>query len=175
MISKLRGWHVGVAAEAFAAGQFARCGYDVSVQYGADQPEYDLVVAQGDGLLKVSVKESQDGSWGLTQAHLKNADYHGAADKWLRRHGAITILCFVQFKDVALDALPRMYLATPREVAERLRASAAGRGDTILHEKKVWGPRAHGAGTTDEIPAGWRFTPERIDQLPGQTETVSAL
>ena len=35
-------WHVGVAAEAIAAAQFARCGVAVSVQYGADQPEYDL-------------------------------------------------------------------------------------------------------------------------------------
>ena len=168
MVSKLRGWHVGVAAEAFAAAQFARFGYDVSVQNGADQPEYDLVVARGEGLLKVSVKGSQDGSWGLTQAHLKNADYHGAVEEWLRRHGAKTILCFVQFKGVALDALPRMYLATPREVADRLRASAAGRGDTILHEKKVWGPRAHGAGTIDEIPAKWVFMPERISQLLGE-------
>ncbi len=32
-------WHVGVAAEAIAAAQFARCGIAVSVQYGADQPD----------------------------------------------------------------------------------------------------------------------------------------
>ncbi len=32
-------YHVAVAAEAFAAGLFARCGLDVSVQYGANQPE----------------------------------------------------------------------------------------------------------------------------------------
>jgi hypothetical protein len=31
-------WHVSVAAEAIAAALFARCGYDVSVQYGANQP-----------------------------------------------------------------------------------------------------------------------------------------
>ena len=29
-------WHVGVAAEAYAAALFARYGYDVSVQYGAN-------------------------------------------------------------------------------------------------------------------------------------------
>lgn len=33
------GWHVAVAAEAFTAAQFARLGYNVSVQYGANQPE----------------------------------------------------------------------------------------------------------------------------------------
>ena len=41
-------WHVGVAAEAYVAAMFARCGYDVSVQYGANQPEYDLIAVSGD-------------------------------------------------------------------------------------------------------------------------------
>ncbi len=45
-----------LAAEAFAAAVFARCGCDVSVQYGANQPEYDLMVAKGEHVLKVSVK-----------------------------------------------------------------------------------------------------------------------
>jgi len=56
-------WHVAVAAEAITAALFAQCGYDVSVQYGANQPEYDLMVAKGDRLLKISVKGSQDGGW----------------------------------------------------------------------------------------------------------------
>jgi hypothetical protein len=41
-------WHVSVAAEAIAAALFTLCGYDVSVQDGADQPEYDLMVAKGE-------------------------------------------------------------------------------------------------------------------------------
>ena len=71
----MSGWHVAVAAEAATASLFARCGLDVSVQYGADQPEYDLVVVRDDRVLKISVKGSQDGSWGLTQSFLRNADY----------------------------------------------------------------------------------------------------
>jgi hypothetical protein len=35
------------AAEAIAAALFARSGCDVSVQYGANQPEYDFMVAKG--------------------------------------------------------------------------------------------------------------------------------
>jgi len=66
-------WQVATAAEAFAAGQFARCGWDVSGQYGANQPEYDLVAVDGDLMLKVSVKGSQDGSWGLTQSFISKA------------------------------------------------------------------------------------------------------
>ena len=51
-MSKMTSWHVGVAAEAFAAAQFARLKYDVSVQYGANQPEYDLIAVDGEKMLK---------------------------------------------------------------------------------------------------------------------------
>ena len=57
-------WHIGIAAEALVAAQFARYGIDVSVQYGANQPEYDLIATKGDKMLKISVKGSQDGSRG---------------------------------------------------------------------------------------------------------------
>lgn len=36
---------ISVAAEAFSAGVFAQAGYSVFVQYGANQPGYDLVVS----------------------------------------------------------------------------------------------------------------------------------
>jgi hypothetical protein len=161
----MTGWHVAVAAEAVAASLFARCGLDVSVQYGADQPEYDLVVVRDERLLKVSVKGSQDGGWGLTQSFLRNADYHASIDTWLARHKPRTVLCFVQFKDIALHELPRVYLATPREVAERLKRTANGRGDTVLWENHTWGARARGFGSTDSVPPSWRFSRERVDEL----------
>lgn len=171
-------WHIGVAAEAFAAAQFARCGLDVSVQYGADQPEYDLVVAKGNRILKVSVKGSQDGGWGLTQSYLKKAtelsgkkgDYHGAIELWLARHSSRTVFCFVQFQGVALHELPRIYLATPGEVAQRMRETAKGRGDSILYEKWQWTSRAYGAGTVEELPPSWRFSQERLEEMLSSSE-----
>jgi hypothetical protein len=45
---------VSVAAESFTAALFAWAGFDISVQYGANQPEYDLVVVKGDKMRKVS-------------------------------------------------------------------------------------------------------------------------
>jgi len=160
-------WHVAVAAEAVTAALFARCGLDVSVQYGANQPEYDLIVSRGESLLKVSVKGSKDGSWGLCQSLLTRgkADYHDAIDRWRKRHGAKTILCFVQFKDALTMDMPRVYLATPDEVAERLKGTANGRGDTILHEKHTWTKRAQAAGTVEEIPASWMFSLKRVAEL----------
>lgn len=158
-------WHVSVAAESIAAALFAQSGYDVSVQYGANQPEYDLMVSKGRQMLKVSVKGSQDGAWGLCQSHLKNADYHGAIKLWFERHNPLTVLCLVQFRDVDITQMPRVYLATPEEIAERLRATARGRGDTMIYERHEWTARAHGAGTVEEIPSAWRFSAERVDQL----------
>ena len=158
-------WQVGVAAEAIAASLFARCGLDVSVQYGANQPEYDLIVSKDDFLMKVSVKGSQDGGWGLTQSFLKNADYRAAADRWLARHHRRTVMCFVQFKKRELTVMPGVYLATPKEVTDQLCKAAGGRGDTILYEHHVWTAKAHGAGTTESIPDKWKFTRERVFEL----------
>ena len=160
-------WHVAVAAEAVAASLFARCGYDVSVQYGADQPGYDLVVVRDDLMAKISVKGSQDGGWGLTQSHLKAgaADYHNAIDRWAARQHRDTLFCFVQFQTVELSAMPRVYLATRDEVADRLKRSAKGRGETVLYERKVWTARAQASGTTDEIPVSWKFSRDRVNEL----------
>lgn len=123
------------------------------------------MVASGKRVLKVSVKGSVTGSWGLTQSYLKQADYHKAIDLWLARHKPKTIFCFVQFHDAAFSEMPRLYLAHPRDVAKRLKETAAGRGDTILFEKKVWAPRAHAAGTVDEVPREWVFRPRRVRSL----------
>ena len=161
----MNSWHVGVAAEAIAAAQFARCGYDVSVQYGANQPEYDLICVHEDQILKISVKGSQDGAWGLTQGYKKGCDYHQAVDKWLNNHHKKTVFCLVQFSEVSLNELPRVYLASPDEIARRLNDSAGGRGETILYENHEWSPWAAGAGTVDKIPDEWKFSTERVKQM----------
>jgi hypothetical protein len=170
--TKPTSWHIAVAAEAIAAAQFARYGFDVSVQYGADQPEYDLVIAKGDHLLKVSVKGSQDGGWGLTQTYMKTAaeasgqkgDYQGAIDLWLKRHSPRTVFCLVQFFGVAADQMPRMYLATVNEVAQALRASRGGIGNSILNEDWTF-KKGRCAGMTDKLPLHWSFSGKRIEQL----------
>ncbi len=158
-------WQVATAAEAFAAAQFARCGWDVSVQYGANQPEYDLVAVNGELVLMVSVKGSKDEAWGLTQSFLANADYHAATAVWLARHNKKTVFCFVQFANTELGEMPRMYLATPTEVAGWLDKAVGGRGSTVLYENKTWSKRAFAAGTVDRIPDDWRFSVERITEL----------
>lgn len=164
-MKKMTSWHVGVAAEAFAAAQFARFCYDVSVQYGANQPEYDLIAVSGDKMLKISVKGSQDGSWGLTQNWKKGRTYHEATQEWLSRHHKKTIFCLVQFKNTNEFQMPRMYLASPEEIAERLCSEAGGRGDTILYEHHEWGPTAAAYGTTDQLPEAWLFTEMRAKEL----------
>jgi len=164
-MSKMTSWHVGVAAEAFTAGQFARYAYDVSVQYGANQPEYDLIAVSGDKMLKISVKGSQDGSWGLTQSLKKGRTYHQAAQEWLSKHHKRTIFCLVQFKGTSELQMPRMYLASPKEIADHLCSEAGGCGDTILYEHHVWGPMAAAYGTVDKLPDEWLFTEARVKEM----------
>jgi len=158
-------WHVGVAAEAIAAAQFARCGIAVSVQYGADQPEYDLFAVKGDKMLKISVKGSKDGSWGLTQSYKKGRDYHEAIDVWLKAHGEKTIFCLVQFMGASLEELPKVYLASPQEIAKVLHSERAGHGDTILFGYKKWSDRGIAAGTIDKIPDEWLFSEKRVSEM----------
>jgi Holliday junction resolvase-like predicted endonuclease len=161
-------WHVSTAVEAIAAAQFARLGFNVSVQYGANQPEYDLMVDDGDRTLKISIKGSANGGWGLTQTQLsklRQANYHGAAAAWLQRHKPGTVICLVQFKDTKFDDLPRVYLAKPEEIAKKLREACGGRGDTILFENYTRGPRAAGAGTTERIPDEWRLSADRVTAM----------
>lgn len=158
-------YHVKVAAEAFAAGLFAQAAYDILVQYGADQPQYDLVVSRGKVIKKVSVKGSQTGAWGLAQSYLKKANYPAAIDSWLSIQGKEIILCLVQFKGIKLGECPRIYLATPKEIAERLKNECNRRGATILYEDHAWGARAIGAGTRDKLPDSWRFSIERLEEL----------
>ncbi|MFZ3065537.1 MAG: hypothetical protein WA277_09675 [Nitrospirota bacterium] len=157
-------YQVGVAAEAFASALFTRCGFHVSVQYGANQPGYDLIVEKEKKAFLVSVKGSQDGGWGLTQSHLKNANYYKAIDDWIEKHGEHIIFCFVQFKGIRIVDMPQVFLATSFEIAKHLKNSGGGLGDTILHMKKTWvsGKRA---GITDKIPDEWRFSKERVDTV----------
>jgi len=157
-------YQVGVAAEAFAAALFARIGFHVSVQYGANQPGYDLIVEKAKRPYRVSVKGSQDGAWGLTQSYLRNADYPGAVDEWLRRHGEDLVFCFVQFKGKDVEEMPDVYLASCGQVAAHLKKSGGGLSDTILHVEKTW-KKGKRAGITDRIPKQWRFSKQRAEQL----------
>jgi len=164
IMKEMTSYQVGVAAEAFAAALFARVGFHVSVQYGANQPGYDLIIEREKKSLHISVKGSQDGGWGLTQSYLKNADYRAAVDAWYREHGESIIFCFVQFKDKKVDEMPEVFLATSGEVADLLKKSGGGLGDTVLRVKKVW-TRGQRAGNVDEIPERWRFSKQRVEEL----------
>jgi hypothetical protein len=161
---EMTAYQVGVSAEAFAAALFARAGYHVSVQYGANQPGYDLVVERAKKAFLISVKGSQDGGWGLTQSYLQNADYHGAIDTWRDRHDAALLFCFVQFKDKKLVDMPDVFLARCGEVAEHMKKSGRGLGDTVLWVRKAW-KTGRRAGHVDLVPEEWRFSVRRVDEL----------
>jgi len=153
-MASLKSYHVGVAAEACAASLFARAGYDVLTA-------------------KISVKGSQDGGWVLVVRDKRpDRNYHQAIDAWVKaQEDRQALYCFVQFKDVKFEQMPRVYLARMSEVVEYLKASCGGHGETSVREHYVWA-RGKAAGTTDDIPASWKMTEERIAELLGPPETA---
>jgi hypothetical protein len=160
----MNSYQVSVAAESHMASQLSQAGYDVSVQYGANQPGYDLVAVKPGRTLQVSVKGSQDGAWGLTQKHKDGKNYHQAADAWLERHDTNLVFAFVQFHGVTVGAMPRTYVARASEVAKHLKSLKRGGGDTRFEEEHVW-KSGRVKGLTDRIPDTWRFSQERIDSV----------
>jgi hypothetical protein len=170
-----------VAAEGIAAAQFARCGFDVSIQYGPNKPKYDLFATKAGSLLTVCVMGSLDGSWDITQYYLKRStelsgkkvDHQRAIELWLDRHGARAVCCFVQFQGVAIDRLPRIYLASPKETAQKLREIAERYGNSILYDEFGGESYNDTNQTIGKIPAAWRFSNERIQELLDAHEAKS--
>jgi hypothetical protein len=179
-------WPISVGAQGIAAAQFARCGFDVLMQAGHDKPWYDLVVTKAGNLLKIAVKGSEDGRWCLAQSYQRSgsnsskfSDGRRAIDLWLDIHGSRTVYCLVQFEDVALNQLPRIYLATPAEIAQRMRESAERLGDPVLYEQYEWVSPETGYAAIEALPSSWLFSDERIHELvfpqPAQAIQISPL
>jgi hypothetical protein len=154
-------YQVNVAAESFVATLFSQAGFDVALQYGTTQPDWDLIATHGPSTLKLQVKGSQDGGWGLFQSYIKNADYHGALSLWLENQAIGIIYVLVQFKGVTVGQVPRCYIATPQQIVDHMRTTRSGHAYTSLREEYTWS-RGIGAGHTDRIPESWRITPELI-------------
>ena len=153
-----------VAAEAFTAGAFAQAGYSVFVQYGANQPGYDLIVSNADTTMHVSVKGSTNGEWILTKKDV-NGTYGQALDDWILRNGRF-VFCLVQFTRVKAGEIPRIYLATGEKIGEELKTHWFGEVCLSLYEQRV--PTiGKNKGKTMKLPTAWRLTEDRIRELMG--------
>lgn len=165
-------WPITVGAEGIAAAQFARCGFDVLVQASRDKAWYDLVVTRAGNLLKISVKASEDGEWRLTSGYARgdqtiggaSFDLGNAIDRWQASYGSRTVCCLVQFCAVAIDELPRIYLALPGEVAQMMRETASRVGRCTVCERYEWF-LPDGSPKLETLPSSWRFSPHRIEEL----------
>ena len=153
-----------IAAESYTASLLAQCGYDVLVQYGANQPDYDLVANKGERFLPISVKGSQDGGWMLAvRFKKKDISYHDAIAKWCSNQRKDIIFIFVQFLYVNVGEAPRVYLARPQEIADHMKTQCNGRGHGALQEDYL---RDHPRSNYNhKIPQSWLFSQERIDKI----------
>lgn len=152
-----------IAAECYAACLLAQSGYDVLVQYGPNQPHFDLIAVKGERKLPISVKGSQDGGWMLGTSFKKGVTYHVAIDRWLAAQRTDVVYIFVGFMDVELGQAPRAYVARPSEIAAQLKLRCSGRGHCSLEEDApTFCPRSK---YKDKIPSEWRYSTERIDTI----------
>ena len=165
-------WPISIGAEGIAAAQFARCGFDVLMQVGRDKPWYDFAVTRAGNMLKVSVKASDDGRWNLAQGFgrrnsepgTRTLDCRNAIDFWTDSQGSKTICCLVQFEDVAITQMPRIYLAYPAEIATEMRLASERTGFCGLREQYEY-TSAEGTREFSALPSRWRFSLERIQEL----------
>lgn len=153
-----------IAAESYTASLLAQCEYDVLVQYGANQPDYDLVAVKGERILRVSVKGSQDGGWMLAVRYVEpGVSYHAAIDKWLASQKQEVVYVFVQFHGVKLGQAPRVYVARPPEIAVHMKVQCNGRGHGSLQEDHR---RNHPKSKYDhKLPEHWAFSLSRINEV----------
>jgi Holliday junction resolvase-like predicted endonuclease len=153
-----------IAAESYTACLLAQSGYDVLVQYGANQPHYDLVAVKDKRIVPISVKGSQDGGWMLAVRFVKpGVNYRAAIEKWLSIQRDDVIYIFVQFLHVPLGQAPRVYVARPPEIATQLKLQCSDRGHGSLQEDTPRdSPRSK---YKDKIPNGWVYSSERIDTI----------
>jgi len=119
--------------------------------------------------MRVSVKGSQDGAWGLLQNYKVGVDYYEAAELWLKSQQSDVVFCLVQFEGVPLGQCPRIYLARASEIAAYLKQSKNGSGYSKLYEDRTY-KKGVGLGSRDKIPGEWSFTVKRIEDLLNSIE-----
>src|SRR5574341_531498 len=161
----MNSYQVAVAAEAHVAAAFAQAGCDVSVQYGANQPGYDLIAVRGRGILKISVKGTQEDNWiAAGEYKEKGISYRRALIEWRKDHDPKMVFAFVQFSGGKIGEFPRIYLATTGEVVRHLSKARKGHVSLILYEDHEY-RRGIAAGSRDKIPDKWRLSKRRILEL----------
>jgi hypothetical protein len=161
-IRKMSTHQCGIAAEAYSASILAQCGYNVFVQYGANQPGYDLVATRGKQNLRISVKGSQDAGWLL--ATKKHGDsYHQSINNWLEKQTENIVFFLIQFQKVKGLDCPRVYVARPKELAEHMKTQRDGKGSASLTED--WKINHRTSSRNDKIPDAWKFTAQRMRNI----------
>ena len=174
---KLSSRQLSAAAENIAAAQFSLYGFDVLEQAGRARFVYDLGVAKAGGMIKVLVHGSLDGLWDLVEPYLERtpqmkttkADCHHAVDRWLEHHGRRIACCLVKFESADLHQMPRLYLASAAEIAEKLHEIVEQAGATALREDYEV-TDVYGARRIESLPAKWRFSQTRIAELMRRPE-----
>jgi hypothetical protein len=70
---------------------------------------------------------------------------------------------FLQFKDIVPGEMPRVYVATPADIAAHMKTQCDGRGHGALQEN--YGGKRPGAKYDHRVPTDWAFSVERLNSI----------
>ena len=115
-------------------------------------------------MLPISVKGSQDGGWMLAVRYKeKGVTYHEAIDRWLAAQREDVVFFIVQFAEIQVGGVPRVYVARPAAIAEQLKSHRNGEGYGALQEDRLrYSP---GSSFSERLPDIWNFSIERVDEI----------
>lgn len=95
--------------------------------------------------------------------HASDADYKKAFKTWSDKHRKL-IFCFVQFENITLGQMPKIYLVSGDELI--LHQETGFFGDVGLELIEFYAPtKGTHAGKTQSIPEHWLISQKRIDDL----------
>jgi len=153
---------VSVAAESFATASFARGGYDVFVQYGPNQPGYDLLVSNKRKVLHVSVKGSMDPKGWIISTKKKGKSYKESLNEWYENNKDF-LFYLVLFKNNEITSMPEMYLTSTKELYNHLSKGFFGSISLTLYCDYC--PRqGKNKGKAQSLPSDWIVSRKRIEK-----------
>jgi hypothetical protein len=160
--NKITKHQVSVAAESFATASFARAGYNVFVQYGPNQPGYDLVVSHEKKVLHVSVKGSMDPKGWVISTKKKDMTYEASLKEWYKNNKD-WFFYLVLFKKNEIDSMPEMYITSAKELYDHLNKGFFGAPCLTLYHDYC-PKQGKNKGEVQKLPSDWNFSKKRIEK-----------
>jgi hypothetical protein len=158
---------LAAAANGIVTAWFSLAGFDVQNHSSEESAPFDLIIEKPGIKLQVSVMGTNTGYWALTELRQagKNVSHQEAVQTWLEQNGTRTVFALVRFHSTDPNTMPRVYLASTVEIAQRMMKAIELLGEPVLYESFETTNGADGHHTVEQFPNEWRFSEARVRVL----------